>query len=761
MQMKKLAVLFAFLLTFQFINLCSSRIPSASTNLPIGTSGILPAHKLALTFPHPNLVKRLHQWQFHNPKLDSQLNFKIEKALLENFEESQTSTNSVLSQTSSLAETICVQVKCAAEHLNTIEKKIVELNGTVTGHNSDKTTIQTLIPLASLNFLADLQNVNFVKTPDHAITYTGNYVTEALEDINANNWHNAGVYGQNTRIGVVDVGFSGYNALMGSDLPATVTARNFVDGETSAQLDSGSPHGTACAEVIHDVAPQAAIYLAKIYTNIDLQEAVEWLHSTCNVDIISTSLGWYNLTPGDGTGELAELVSSAYNDGILWVTAAGNDQQRHWGGNFYDPDNDSTHNFTNDQVINYFGPGDGSAYLVDPGINLTIFARWSDWQDVDQDYDLYVYRWNGSAWEGPIASSVNFQNGTAGQTPTEAAGFTTYGTPAAYGFIVYKAFDAAKIVNFEIFAPYAPRLDKILTSRSLPNLADAARATTVSAINTTTFIRQEYSSEGPANGPGGIATGGLGKPDIAAYTNVTTSSFGPLGFSGTSAATPHVAGTAALILSDNPYFTPAQLQSSLANQAFDIENPGFDNTTGWGRLHLDDPGLPSCTPPTSIFVPANDTDGFFQINWGASATYSSTYLLEEATDSSFSNNLRVAYSGIGFAANISSKTNGIYYYRVKAVRDQYNDSSWTTGSNGCSVSINTVGTATWTGYSTSWNSTSNWSSNAVPNNTTSVIVPSTPAGSYWPLISGTLSQAKELTLSGPLTITYGSLTIGN
>ena len=53
--------------------------------------------------------------------------------------------------------------------------------------------------------------------------------------------------------------------------------------------------------------------------------------------------------------------------------------------------------------------------------------------------------------------------------------------PAAYGFIVYRAFDAAKIVNFEIFAPYAPRLDEILTSRSLPNLADAAMATTVSA----------------------------------------------------------------------------------------------------------------------------------------------------------------------------------------------------------------------------------------------------------------------------------------
>ena len=390
--MKKFTIL--FVLVLQITIFPSFRISSASTNLPVGVSGIIPVHQISPIAPQPNRERRRHQWQYYNPKLDSRLNTKLEKTLLENLEENQTSTDTKTNRQYQLAKTICVQVKCAAENRKTIENHITELNGTITGHNLTQTTIQTLIPLGALNDLANIPNVHFVRTPNRAVTYSGNYVTEALNDINADNWHNAGIYGQGTRIGVIDVGFNGYNSLLGSDLPATVTASNFVDGETYDQLDSGYPHGTACAEIVHDLAPQASIYLAKISTDIDLQEAVDWLRNSCDVNIISTSLGWYNLTPGDGTGEFSDLVTSAYNAGILWVTAAGNDRLRHWGGDFYDPDGNGTHNFADDQEFNFFGPGNGWAYMIDPGLNYTIFVRWSDWQEVNQDYDLYVYRWD-------------------------------------------------------------------------------------------------------------------------------------------------------------------------------------------------------------------------------------------------------------------------------------------------------------------------------------------------------------------------------
>src|SRR5262249_40500533 len=53
---------------------------------------------------------------------------------------------------------------------------------------------------------------------------------------------------------------------------------------------------------------------------------------------------------------------------------------------------------------------------------------------------------------------------------------------------------------------------------------------------------------------------------------------------GTSAAAPHVAAVAALLLSKNPFLTPAQVKTALMTTAVDIGAPGFDTVAGAGRL---------------------------------------------------------------------------------------------------------------------------------------------------------------------------------
>lgn len=94
--------------------------------------------------------------------------------------------------------------------------------------------------------------------------------------------------------------------------------------------------------------------------------------------------------------------------------------------------------------------------------------------------------------------------------------------------------------------------------------------------------------------------------------------------------------------------------------------------------------------PTSISVPSSDSDGSFTVTWGASSTAGVTYVLEEATDSAFTQTLRSAYTGSSTSALIYGKTTGSLYYRVKAYKEGYKDSTWRTAGNACTVILPSV-----------------------------------------------------------------------
>ena len=55
-------------------------------------------------------------------------------------------------------------------------------------------------------------------------------------------------------------------------------------------------------------------------------------------------------------------------------------------------------------------------------------------------------------------------------------------------------------------------------------------------------------------------------------------------FDGTSMATPHVSGAAALLLARNSTLTPDQIRNILESTAEDLGAPGRDNTYGWGLI---------------------------------------------------------------------------------------------------------------------------------------------------------------------------------
>jgi subtilisin family serine protease len=87
--------------------------------------------------------------------------------------------------------------------------------------------------------------------------------------------------------------------------------------------------------------------------------------------------------------------------------------------------------------------------------------------------------------------------------------------------------------------------------------------------------------------------------------------------SGTSMATPHVSGLAALIWSWQPTMTITQVTQLMVDTAVDIGSPGWDQYTGWGRIDAGRALVP--VVPTKVYLPlvtrAYEAPGAVECTW--------------------------------------------------------------------------------------------------------------------------------------------------
>lgn len=407
-------------------------------------------------------------------------------------------------------------------------------------------------------------------------------------------WHMMGFRGHGVKIGIIDVGFGGHRTLLGSALPAQVIARTFVDGESDGDLNLGSSHGTAVAEIVHRMAPDAELCLAKVATITDTIEAVAWLVDDAGVQVLHTSPLWYGLSPGDGTGQFAQLVNDARAKGVLWVTPAGDARLLHWSGAWRDDDGNGRLNLTPTVQVNWLVL-DGQ-YLFPPGRPIDVWMRWSDWELVNQDLDICLVHAGSSIIE-EVACSQDEQRGLGHQRPVERLRGWTAEYPRAYGIYVRRV-RGDRPVHIDIFIAGATTLAYRTHGQSLAEFADAPGAVTVAAVAPVApYVQAAYSSQGPTNGPGGVAEGGLAKPDLSAYVGVATVSRGVL--DDTAAAAAQVAGAAALVRGAYPSWGPDQVRAWLIGRAVDLGTPGWDPIFGHGRLALGEPPV----SPARLWLP--------------------------------------------------------------------------------------------------------------------------------------------------------------
>jgi hypothetical protein len=89
--------------------------------------------------------------------------------------------------------------------------------------------------------------------------------------------------------------------------------------------------------------------------------------------------------------------------------------------------------------------------------------------------------------------------------------------------------------------------------------------------------------------------------------------------------------------------------------------------------------------PASITVPSSDNDGNYTISWGTATGVLTAYELYEATNSSFTGQVRI-YNSTGTSFNVTGKGNGTFYYRVRACNVSQ-CSGYATGANSMVVTV--------------------------------------------------------------------------
>jgi hypothetical protein len=449
------------------------------------------------------------------------------------------------------------------------------------------------------------------------------------------------------------------------DLPGTANPCGHADtvdkvDDTAPSDDGLIDEGRAMAQIVHDLAPGARLKFATAaISETSFANNVTAL-ATVGSDVIVDDIG-YLAEPFYQDGPISVAVNAARADGVAFFSAAGNDNVVVAGkevGSYEAVGFRATgcpalpYTYLDCHSFAPSGVDVTAGMTVPSNRDLVLDLQWAQPRGgVTSDIDIFVLNASTGA---VLEAGTSFNNGTGTQQPFEYVGFHNgSGSSVAVNVVVARYAGPAPSRFKWIHIGDSPSSVEYSTSSATdvfgPTIfghSGAAGAVSIAAVPfDNAAVAETYSSRGPvtllfAPVPSTSPLGSpqvLGKPDLAA-TDCGRNSFFPPGsppphrFCGTSAAAPHAAAIAALLLDAQPAATPAEIISTLQSTAVAVGSAPatavgaglIDARAAVAAVVLTEPGDPSGdydgngTTDIAIYRPSN---GGWYVRNGAGATW--------------------------------------------------------------------------------------------------------------------------------------------
>ena len=491
-----------------------------------------------------------------------------------------------------------VLVDIRADVTKALLARIRVLGGTVINSVPKYRAIRAELPVVAIERLAALAAVQTIRPADEAITRKDD-TTQGDRAHRANTARAThGVDGTGIGIGVIS---DGVRTLADRQASGDVAAQVTV---LPGQAGTGD-EGTALLEIIHDLAPGAALYFATGFGGqARMAENIEAL-CEAGANVIVDDIGYfYEAAFQDDI--VAKGVNTAVADGCVFFSAGGNDGNlTHGTSGVWEGDYAAGSDLVVDgQTLGTrhdFGGGVEANEMMGFGVN-PIVLQWADPLGAStNDYDLFLVDENGDV----VASSTDTQDGS--QDPIEIiSSFFDY---SGLSVVVVKASGADRYLRVQAFGGrlatategtlYGHSAQENAISVAMVDVRTAGGSggvfdgtESVRATNSDGPRRLFFEADGTAITPGNFLSstdGGrvLNKPDLTAASCVTTATPGFSRFCGTSAAAPHAAAIGALMLeaAGGPNkVTLADLRTGMTsgNAVLDLAPTGFDRDSGYG-----------------------------------------------------------------------------------------------------------------------------------------------------------------------------------